>query len=149
MTGVRVIEVASLRPGLSDAVSGAVAGAAIRWREHVEAAGDVEARFLNGDPALITKGRCHYLACWPDDILLSNVVRRLAASAGLDIIDLPEHVRFRTSGHVTFAFNYGPEPWDVPSAVSPVLGERTVRACSLAAWTLPKGATVTSEPGED
>jgi beta-galactosidase len=75
LTGVRVVQVASLRPDLAHAVEGAVSGEAIRWREYVEATGETLAHFTGGDPALVAKGSCLYLACWPDQMLLGNVMR--------------------------------------------------------------------------
>lgn len=133
-TGVRVIEVASLRPGVSDPVDGAVAGNAIRWREHVEAAGEVLASFADRGPALVRNGNAYYLACWPDATLLTATLLLLAGAAGLETVDLPEHVRHRRRGDLIFAFNYGPDSWSVPDGVEPLIGSREIPACSLAAW---------------
>lgn len=134
LTGVRVIEVASLRPGVSDPVDGAVAGDAVRWREHVEAAGEVLASFSDRGPALVRNGNAYYLACWPDAELLAATLLLLAGAAGLETVDLPEHVRHRRRGDLIFAFNYGPDTWSVPAGVEPLIGSRDIPACSLAAW---------------
>lgn len=134
LTGVRVTQVSSLRPGLDDAVSGTVSGAAIRWREYVEADGEVLAIFANGDPALTAKDGHHYLACWPDQELLQQVLAHLAVKAGLETVALPDHVRLRRRGGMTFAFNYGTEAWAIPAGADVVLGEAGVKPQTFAAW---------------
>jgi beta-galactosidase len=118
LTGNRVTQVSTLRPGLSDPVDGVVSGAGVRWRETMTSRSDVLARFANGDPALTRQGPFHYLACWPDATLLEAVMRRLATGAGLRTVDLPDAIRVRRLGDWTFVFNYGPEPWPIPPALS-------------------------------
>jgi beta-galactosidase len=134
---IRVTEVASLRPGLTETVSGAVSGAAERWRERIEATSaiEIDARFGGGDPALVRAGRWSYLACWPDAALLANVVRGLAKRAGLPIEILPEGVRSRRRGDLTFAFNYGDQVFTTPSPKSRfLLGGPEIGPSDLAIW---------------
>lgn len=133
-TGNRIIQVSSLRPGLSDAVSGEVSGAAIRWRETVETSADVIARFSNGDPALTQNGNMLYLACWADETLLANVLSLVAEKAGLEPMPLPAHIRVRRRGDLTFAFNYGTEVWTVPEGANMVLGEKQLQPQAVAVW---------------
>lgn len=128
---LRVTQVASLRPGLRVAVGGSVAGHAERWREWIETDLPVLARFDGGDPALVGTGRHLYLGCWPDPTLLSATVRLLLD--GVPTVELPEAVRLRRRGDVTFAFNYGDRPWRAPDG-EPLLGGPEVGARSLAAW---------------
>jgi beta-galactosidase len=134
LTGNRLTQVSSLRPGLEDAVSGTVSGAAIRWREYVETDGEVLAKFANGDPALTAKDGHHYLACWPDQELLRQTLTHLAAKAGLETVALPDHIRLRRRGGVTFAFNYGTEVWAIPAGANVVLGEAEVKPQAVTAW---------------
>ena len=135
LTGVRVTQVSSLRPNLSEAVGGTVSGTAIRWREYLEAPTAIRlATFANGDPALTLLGRHAYLACWPDEALLSRVLAWLAKSAGLETISLPESVRLRRRGDLTFAFNYGDATWTAPALGKLVLGTQTVAPRSLSVW---------------
>jgi beta-galactosidase len=133
---IRVIEVASLRPGLREEVRGSAAGAAERWRERIELIGstEVDAHFADGDPALVRAGRWSYLACWPDATLLANVMRRTAARAGLPIETLPEGVRLRRRGNLTFAFNYGDEVFRAPSGSPFLLGGPEVGPSEVAIW---------------
>jgi beta-galactosidase len=123
MTGNRVIEVASLRPGLSQAVTGEVGGAAVRWRDHATAKGQVLAQFPDGGPALTRKGQVLQLLCWPDEALLSALMHYAATEAGLPMMELPPHVRLRRRGDWWMFFNYGPEPWALPPGFRCLLGQ--------------------------
>lgn len=134
LTGARITQVSSLRPGLHDKVSGAVAGAAIRWREYVSTDGDVLAQFANGDPALSAKDNHYYLACWPDETLMTSVAEQLAKKADLATISLPEHIRLRKRGNLVFALNYGTENWTCPATEGFVLGEQTLKPQAVSVW---------------
>jgi len=103
----RVARVESLRPGAQRTLN---TGAFLRWFEHLEGAGDVHLRTVDGQPALVGQGRMRYLAGWPDAAALAHILRGICADAGLDVVDLPEGVRIRdTVGH-RFVFNYNAEP---------------------------------------
>lgn len=134
LTGNRVVQVSTLRPGLSDAVSGDVSGSGIRWREYLETSANVVARFVNGDAALTQRGSAFYLACWPDKPLLENTLRHVATQAGLPIREVPEHVRVRRRGDLVFAFNYGNEDWQVPQGAEVIFGEASVKPQAVSAW---------------
>ena len=134
LLGVRVTEVASLRPGLQHSVSGTLAGAMERWREWLDARSDVAARFADGGPAVTIAGRHAYCAGWPDQALLAGLVRWRGEAAGLTLTDLPETVRLRRRGDITFAFNYGDEPWAAPSGGKFILGGARLGAQDVAAW---------------
>ncbi len=133
---MRVLEVSSLRPGLTEPVAGEVSGTVTRWRDHVEA-GDgatVAAHFADGGPALVECGRFACLCGWPDAALLRAVTLRMAARAGLDVLDLPEGVRLRRRGPLTFAFNYDEPEWALPAGAVPQLGPQVLRPGDVAAW---------------
>ena len=135
---IRVTDVASLRPGLSVRVSGEFArGQAVRWREFIESDLEPSARFADGGGALWTQGNRHYLGCWPDFPLLQSVfVHLLGDQAKLPLYDLPETIRLRRRGGLTFAFNYGDEPWTapIPADMPILLGDRNVQPHDLACW---------------
>lgn len=133
---LRVTEVASLRPGLTAAVGGPqIAGRAERWREWLATDLPALASFPDGAPALVQAGNRHYLACWPDEELLAATLEHLLVrQAGLVATRLPSHVRLRRRGDLTFAFNYGPEPWQGPADVAYVLGGSSVAPQDLACW---------------
>ena len=134
LAGVRVVQVASLRPELAYAVEGAVSGAAIRWREYLEATGETLARFNRGDPALVANGTCLYLACWPDQALLGNVMRLACQRAGIATVELPDHIRLRRRGEHVFAFNYGGPAWTGGPAEAAVLGQASVASQDVSVW---------------
>ncbi len=131
---MRVLEVSSLRPGLSSTVHGEVTGKAVRWREYVEADSDVLARFDSGEPALIGKGNHHYLACWPDEQLLIELMNFAVRKAGLHSIRLPPAIRMRRRGNLIFAFNYGTESWDAPFTGKLLIGKQMLGPQQLGIW---------------
>jgi beta-galactosidase len=136
LLGLRITQVASLRPGLNDTVKGKAKGRADRWREHVETDATVLARFENKDPALISNNSHHYLACWPDHELLQNVMGLVVAKAKLKTTKLPEHIRLRKRGNLMFAFNYGTKSWKVPAGKKLVLGLAVLKPQAIAAWVI-------------
>ncbi|HEY8383271.1 MAG TPA: beta-galactosidase [Microvirga sp.] len=135
---IRITQISSLRPGLTEPVTGAIAGSATRWREDVEAGAGVtvEARFADGAPALVRAGTTAYCAGWLEGEPLAQLLRWSAGKAHLPTLDLPEAIRLRRRGELTFAFNYGEAEWTVPAHVvgEPVLGMGAVPPSGVAAW---------------
>ncbi len=132
---LRVTQVASLRPGLVEKVQGKISGTASRWREYVETTAQVLARFTNKDAAVIANGQHHYVACWPDEALLNDVMALVVKKAKLKTVKLPEHIRLRKCGALTFAFNYGSKAWKLPLGAKLVLGASVLKPQEVAAWT--------------
>ena len=130
----RVLEVASLRPGLTAKVKGKVTGTVERWRERLEplAGAETLASFDNGDPALLCVGRHHYLAGWPDAKLLLSLIKLMARRGGLKTVKLQEGIRLRRRGKFLFVMNYGDEPWTLPSSGKLLLGARKLRPQDVA-----------------
>ena len=131
---MRITQVSSLRPGLSDKVGGKVSGAAIRWREFVEGGRAVLARFENGDPALIASDGHHYLAWWADEKLLASPIALLARRARLKTVKLPPHVRLQRRGDLVVALNYGPAAWTPPALGKRILGRGRVEPYDVGIW---------------
>ena len=79
------------------------------WREFVEPGPSCETvlESRDGVPALVRQNRLFYLGGWPDDALMDHVIGRVCAEAGLTTLDLPDGVRLRRRGDLTFAMNYG------------------------------------------
>ncbi|MFN0192766.1 MAG: beta-galactosidase [Aestuariivirga sp.] len=124
----RVLEVSSLRTGLTRKVSGKVQGAAIRWQETLESqGGEILATFEGQNAALISSGNHHYIGCWPDEELLTSVMTFFAQKAGVSVLNLPASIRVRRRGELVFAFNYGMTPWELPIAGELVLGSRQLQ----------------------
>jgi beta-galactosidase len=133
---LRVTEVASLRPGLTAAVAGPqITGRAERWREWLTTELPALASFADGTPALVQAGSRYYLGCWPDeDLVAATLQHLLVRHAGLIATLLPAHVRLRRRGDLTFAFNYGPEPWQCPADADYLLGGPNLAPQDLACW---------------
>ncbi|MDO6966593.1 beta-galactosidase [Rhizobium alvei] len=134
LSGNRIVQVASLRPGLADAVTGSVSGAAIRWREYAESRATVLARFENGDPALTERNNLLYLACWPDEKLLASTMALVTEKAGIATMPVPDFIRIRRRGPLSFAFNYGTEDWALPAGAEILLGEAVLKPQAVAIW---------------
>ena len=66
-----------------------------------------------GVPALLARGRAHYLGVWPSEALARDLVAHLAREAGLDPRALPGGVRMRKTARGRFLCNYGPDPAEV------------------------------------
>ena len=137
--GLRVGSVESLRPGLKVGVRGpGLHGNAGAWREYVEASEGtaVLARFEDGGPALLRRGRVRYVAATFERDLLDSVIEGAAADAGLATTRLPEGLRLRRRGRLQFAFHSGPGRVTVPAPANAtwVLGEREVGPAGIAAW---------------
>ena len=82
----------------------------------------------------MAKGNHHYLACWPDETLLTDTIGHVAGRAGLATTPVPDTIRLRRRGGLTFAFNYGDAPWTAPFSSTPILGEQTVGAQQVSIW---------------
>ena len=54
-------------------------GAFLNWREKLEGNAEAVETTEDGWPALVASGRLHYLAGWPDDLALADVVERRQA----------------------------------------------------------------------
>lgn len=134
---VKVTQVASLRPNLVEPVEGpGLKGSIRRWREWLETDLPVQASFADGAPALVGDGNRFYLAGWPDPALLRGVIADLLGSVGLPLTELPEAVRLRRRGGLTFAFNYGEIDWAAPvkDAGRYLLGGPVVPPQGVACW---------------
>ena len=71
--------------------------------------------------------------------LLRGVFARLLKAAGVRVTPVPEHVRLQRRGGLTFAFNFGDEPWDADVAETAKfhLGSRSVPPRGVACWDAP------------
>lgn len=140
LVGLRVTQVASLRPGLSHAINGDINGEAVRWRDHVETSGTVLARFDDGGAALVRRDNHIYVAAWTEGETLSALIRHAAEAAGLSTTPVPDAVRLRHRGDLAFAFNYGTEPHDLGHDGPYLIGEKTLKPQSLAVWRVASSA---------
>lgn len=136
LVDVTVTRVESLRPGASVPVEKA-RGSLLRWREKLVLAEGVtaEAAGADGGTALARSGKHFYLAGWPDEALVDDVLRRCLAAAGLAGVQLHRDIRIRDSGPWRHIFNYGPQPVDIGPLLTGavlLLGERVLEPCGVA-----------------
>ncbi len=110
----RVLRVESLRPGLLLHGAGFEIN---RWFEHIESVSLPEIALDNGCGICFKQAQYRYLAGWPDDALLAQVIASMAGEADIAIMSVPETVRVRRRGDLIFLFNYGTEPVDVSDVV--------------------------------
>ena len=135
LIGLKVTQVASLRPDLTQSVAGnGLEGKVWRWREWVETTLPPQIKFEDGNGAMFTQANITYLACWPQDDLLNSIIRQHIVAAGCNVIDLPDHVCLRRRGNLTFAFNYGPDSWTIPVGANLKLGAARLAPYDLAVW---------------
>lgn len=101
---------------------------AAKWLDHVE--GDVQPEFvaLDGQVASWSNGTFRYLATWPSPQLITALLRSAARDAGLDLHDLPEGLRLKSTRSRVFAFNYSTHTVELPASVTGevVIGSRTL-----------------------
>ena len=84
------------------------------WREQGKSSGVVEGNSEAGFPVMTSGNKGNYLCGWPDDNLLSAIMREQMISAGLKPITLPHYLRVRRRGNLLFFTNYGKEIVDIP-----------------------------------
>jgi len=144
LTGVRVTQVGSMRPGLSRSIDGRVSGLGTRWEEHLETGANVLARFDDGRPALTQNNNHFYLSVWASENLLRSTLTQLCDEAGLKPQALPEHVRMRRIGNIQFAFNYGPQPHLLDHEFEFIIGASKIEGGDLAAWRTPDDTSQTA-----
>lgn len=105
---VLVSRVESLPPGVSVDVQGG--GAFLKWFEELEGKAPSALSTAGGRPALVGKGRLHYLAGWPDAALWDRILAILAKGVDLSIEALPDGLRVRDTATHRCAFNYATIP---------------------------------------
>ncbi len=99
------------------------------WREDIAAGEDVSVleRLETGEPAVLRQGNMIYLAGRGDDAMQDKQIRRALDLAKVPWIDLPEDVRVRKNGPLTFVFNYGQGTCDISS----LMGNQSLKMGTL------------------
>ena len=117
---VTVSRVESLPPFAAVPLEGG--GAFLHWFEHLEGSADVTMATQDARPALLSSGKRHYLAGWPDEAAFDRLIARLAEAEGLTHHALPDGLRIRDSATHRFLFNYAPEPLEYDGVTVPPAG---------------------------
>ncbi len=136
---LRVPRVESLRPGASETVLYEEKRyIAEHWLEWVESDLIPLASTESGKGVWFHHNKVHYLATWPEPEFLREIILRLSKQAGLAVNLLPEGVRTRKLGKLTFVFNYNGHAITLPSKSGRdfCLGEQQIPAGGLAAFTI-------------
>ena len=115
-----VAAVESLPPDAPMPVAG---GGHVRtWFEHLEGTAEITATLADGRPLIMSAGRTHYLAGWPDPAALDAILRRVCEAEGIAHETLPEGVRTRRTRTHRVWLNYAAEPRDTPVGTLPPAG---------------------------
>jgi beta-galactosidase len=112
-----------------------------RWRETIETRaavlGTFDGPYRTNGPALIGNARVRYLAALPLPSALVQIMEDALDWAG--VAHLPDlgDLRLARRDGLTFAFNYGAEPVDVPVSVRARfhIGARLLPPVGVAVWT--------------
>ena len=140
---MKVVRVESLAPGMPDAVHFEGRRYPVRrWRERLAGDAAATAVYPDGAAAAVAAGRWHYLGFWPDPEFLVTYLERLLGARGAATRRLPETLRLRRRGDLTFAFNYGADPVHAPApeGAGYVLGGPEIGPADLAAWRTGRAA---------
>ncbi len=116
----RVLRVESLPPEASVELEGT--GRFLHWAEDLETGAPVILRRRDGLPGMAGDDRITYLAGWPDDSTLRELLRGLCAAQGIETLHLPAALRKRDAAGLRFWFNHGAEPLDWNGQTIPAAG---------------------------
>jgi beta-galactosidase len=136
---ITVSRVESLRPGHVE-----MAGPykVTRWLEHIESPITPRASTNTGHGVWFQNAMCDYIACWPDDVMLHNILGERCAALKLETFDLPQGLRLRRRGNVTFAINYENMAINLEDhivgagAITFLIGGSELVGTGVAAWRL-------------
>jgi len=145
LAGLLVQRVASLPPGLFDAVhwSDGTQSSISRWREDVQPLGaqtQTVAHFDDGRPAVTRHSSTWYCAGWPDAAGWRQLLRQAAQTAGLQPTELPPDVRttqlHTPLGPLLFIQNFSGSTVSYAPTTSAqcLLGARELPPQGLAIW---------------
>jgi beta-galactosidase len=97
---LKIVRVESLRPGSVNEGEGFIVR---HWLEDVETALPATHRIDYGRGVVFAADKRRYVACWPDQALLTAVLTSLLPGTQR----IPETLRLRKTDDLCFAFNYG------------------------------------------
>lgn len=135
---IKVIAVETLRPDCTEPLSyKGERHKSSKWREAIEA-GEcaVLATYDDKSPAAVRSGRSIYVATLTDDDFLKSLLLDLCAEANIAITPLPDTLRLRRRGDLTFAFNLSGENARAPAPENAayVIGGAEIEPYGVAVW---------------
>jgi beta-galactosidase len=134
---IKVIRVESLRDGITEQGDGFTIG---HWLEHIETELAADVALQNGQGVVFSNDNICYVAAWPDDGLMRQVLGKAAQSAELQTMDLAgKAIRVRRTHDLCFAFNYGAKPasLDLADNADFILGSQHLDPAGVAIWRKP------------
>jgi len=121
---LKVTAVESLRPTGSIALEGG--GALQIWREHVQTSETITALSRDGLPAIVSKGKKHYLCGWPDATALQSILKGRLEAIRLPIEVMPKGVRRHEMDEHIIYTNYGVNSASINGLTLPPTGVRVI-----------------------
>jgi beta-galactosidase len=134
---IKITRVESLRPSLIESVKYKGNNyPTTLWKEWVESELKPVAKFADGKGAIYAHKNLHYMAFYPNPELLAAYLAELAVGAGLNVTSMPEGLRIRNNGKLSFAFNYSAKTQTVPipKGKKVLLGGRSLKPYDVAIW---------------
>ena len=106
------------------------------WKEWIETELDSEATWTDGGPAMVRHDNYYYLAFWPPKEFLVDLFGYLATRVGLKSVHLPDNLRLRKRGNLTFAINYASYPQEAPAPPEArfIIGGQEILPHDVAIW---------------
>jgi len=117
---IRVTRVESLPPDVP--VPLADGGTFTLWREKLEGTATVTEAATDGWSAVVSAGKMHYLAGWPDEVALDRILATATRAEGIVSDILPEGLRCRDTTDHRFWFNYNAVPVEWGGVSIPAAG---------------------------
>lgn len=134
---LKVVQVGSLPPGIDGAVTWQNTSYPLQvWQEEIASELEPVAHFTQGGGAIYQDEKWHYLAFWPDPAFLIDYLEATLKALDVETVRLPEPLRLRRLGDLTFAFNSGPENVDAPApdGTDYILGGAKIPPHDVAVW---------------
>ena len=134
---LRVAQVGSLPPGAEGGVIWRNKTYPLQvWQEDIVSDLEPEGSFTTGGGAVYQSGDWTYLAFWPDETFLIDHIEAVLQDLDIETVRLPEPLRLRRLGDLTFAFNSGFEPIEAPApkGATFLLGNAEVQPQDVAVW---------------
>ena len=134
---LKVIQVSSLPPGFEGGIVWRNKTYPLSvWQELIESDLEPKAHFTDGHGAIFEAGRNHYLGFWPDEDFLVDYLEEILRSLDIETLRLPDRLRLRRRGDLTFAFNTSNEPLASPTPENGtyLLGGPEIAPIDVAVW---------------
>jgi len=133
---LRVVAVDSMRPGAKRHIKDTTfKGEITRWFEQIDTDLTPRLRCDDGTGFWFSQDRAHYLNGFPDADLLMSIIESAASERGHATMRLPEGLRIRKRGHLTFAFNASPKKRSFqPDCGKLLLGLKELSQGSFSVW---------------